>query len=173
MGILIVALVVAFIAGRKYGMGVAKDQPVFVPNLPELIEPSKHVTRKRSLNDPYKILVPTLTKHEYDPPSTDFLDYEHSIIVYLAWDTSGLKKETLAAKGDVLLCDARGNTRATFGIGLDRSVPNTPFESVHSNRFDPLTDDGWLWVATTKEKMTVRFRVSSIVYVDGTREDFD
>ncbi len=174
-GVLIVGLAVGFFAGRehvKYELRSAFKTGVdeVTKALGGGIEPTIAPMGVSSASDPYQILVPRLTKRKYD-----IGEYESHVWFDFAWDTSGLKKATRAVKGAILLCDVFGETKLTFRMTLnDRIVPNSPFESKGNgfsyNQF--MGSHTWAAVGKT-ENMTVKFRVTSIIYADGTREDFD
>ena len=98
---------------------------------------------------------------------------------YISWDlvyvAIGLKKPTRAIKGILELTDLFGEVN--FRVQWTISDPLQPGQQrtkkgggFRYNQFDAA--DRWV-LATALADMKARFLVESILYADGTREDFD
>lgn len=96
---------------------------------------------------------------------------------FLTWDVtyeSRLKKPTRAIKGTLQVCDLFGEAKFLVGVTIDEPLqPSVPHTSegigIEYNQF---RDDHKWFRFVDLEDTTVKFRVDSVIYQDGTREDF-
>lgn len=115
------------------------------------------------------ILVPTITNKRFVE-----YKYDENIWFDITWNTDNLKKKTRAVKGVLIFADLFGETM--FMINKTINDPLSPHE-LHTedgigfeyNQFK----DSHKWMRSSDLKdMTFRFEVKSIIYADGTTEQF-
>ena len=113
---------------------------------------------------PVRLLKKQLTKQNHQ----DFIFFDAELTA------SGLNRPSRAIKGELEVNDLFGETKLTIVWTLDR--PLNPGGTVlekgkgfHYNQF--LQPHQWV-DTTALENMSAAFAVSSILYQDGTREDF-
>jgi hypothetical protein len=115
------------------------------------------------------ILVPTITNKRYEK-----YKYDDNIWFDITWNTDNLKKKTRAVKGVLIFADLFGEPK--FMINKTINAPLSPHK--------PHTEDGigfeynqfkdshkWMRSSDLKD-MTFRFEIKSIIYADGTTEQF-
>lgn len=101
--------------------------------------------------------------------------YEDFLTTNLEFAATGLDKPTRAIKGTVIFTDLFDEPRMKINWVInDRMQPGqvlrTSGEGIEYNEFM----DDHQWLATTKtEDIRVHYRVSSILYEDGTQREFD
>ncbi len=114
-----------------------------------------------------------ISNKRYEPKdihSGIYSDY----IWYDATYTSRLKKNTRSLKGVLIFCDLFGEPKFQLRVTLDNLIePGRAITKAgvgfEYNQF--LDSHKWM-LATSLNNMIVKFKVESVLYVDGTREDF-
>jgi len=100
--------------------------------------------------------------------------YEDYIFFDVQYTAVGLTKPARAIKGRLLLKDLFGEVKMTIGWTIDSGL--TPGQIATENgtgfEYNQFMDEHQWVNATPLENMTADFEISSILYSDGTREDF-
>lgn len=112
-----------------------------------------------------KILSGGLKNDQYGYPYLSF-DYEYTAV--------GLEKPARAIKGVLLLQDLFGETKVSVGATIDEGMQpgGTVLHEGYGWDYNEYMEDD-KWAATTAvENMKAVFEVESIIYEDGTQEDF-
>jgi len=101
--------------------------------------------------------------------------YNEFMTLDVTFKAAGLDKPARAIKGSLIATDLFGERR--FRIGWTIDMPITPGDSQDEDgsgfEYNKFKDEHQWMVATKAENMRFKFRVSSILYSDGTRRDFD
>ncbi len=135
-------------------------------NIASTPAPRKTSKSSRTQED---ILIPKVTNKRYEK-----YKYDDNIWFDITWDTKNLKKKTRAVKGLLIFADLFGEPK--FMINKTINDPLSPGQlhkedgvGFEYNQFK----DSHKWMRSTDlEDMTFRFEVKSIIYTDGTREEF-
>jgi hypothetical protein len=101
--------------------------------------------------------------------------YEDFVTTDLVFTASGLDKPARAIKGVLSFRDLFGEQHMALRWTIDD--PLSPGQTVATSgsgfEYNQFKDDHQ-WVATTAvENIAMTYRVSNIIYQDGTRKDFD
>ncbi len=127
------------------------------------------VARDRQAKSEFGLFTPILIDKRIS--STD---YREQIIFDIKLRAVGIEKATRAVKGTLQFTDLFGETQYSAGWTVDEPV--SPGETyihrgavIEYNQF--LDSHNWL-VTTDLKDMGARFKVSSIIYQGGTRQDF-
>lgn len=100
--------------------------------------------------------------------------YEEYILFDVLWVAQSLSKPARSIKGVLLFEDLFGEVR--FGIKVTVDEPIEPGQSIAQNgvgfEYNQFRDQHKWMRGTNLENMKIEFQVSSILYGDGTREDF-
>jgi hypothetical protein len=115
------------------------------------------------------IVIPDVSNLRYEKEK-----YEEFMLFDVLWVPQHLTKPTRSIKGALLFEDLFGDVRFGLNVTIDQSIE--PGQSVPQKgigfRYNHLIDKE-VWMRTTDLKdMKVEFQVKSILYMDGTREDF-
>lgn len=122
---------------------------------------------------PLHLLIPHIANKQYRKPQWD--DGHYAIFFDIDWDTSNLRQLVRAVKGVLIISDLSDTVK--LGINWTIDNPLDPRRGYHQARqgfiFDPFTD-GHVWLQVTPiENIKASYEVHSIIYADGTREDFE
>jgi hypothetical protein len=129
---------------------------------------------RSSAVDPSSLIRVRLTSKRYQPQNSDLNQYQDHIWFDCSYLPERLAKPTRAVKGLLEFTDLFGEVKFRIGLTLnDRLEPGRPFSQqglgLEYNQF--LADHQWM-LATGEADMRVLFRVTNILYEDGTVEAF-
>ena len=129
--------------------------------------PAKKVAKPNGVDE--AILVPTITNKRYEK-----YKYDDNIWFDITWNTDNLKKKTRAVKGVLIFADLFGEPK--FMINKTINDPLTPHEAQTEDgvgfEYNQFKDSHkWMRSADLKD-MTFKFKVKSIIYADGSKEQF-
>jgi len=124
--------------------------------------------------DPSSLIRVRLTNKRYQPQNLDLDQYQDHIWFDCSYLPEKIAKPTRAIKGLLEFADLFGEVKFRIGMTLnDRLEPGRPFSQQGTgfeyNQF--LADHQWM-LATREVDMRVLFRVTNILYEDGTVETF-
>jgi len=150
----------------KYGiywMPDTKGKPKSTASSTPEKKPSKSTGADKS------ILIPTIANKRFQT-----YKYDDNIWFDVTWNTDNLKKKTRAVKGVLIFADLFGEPK--FMINYTVNDPLTPRKShkesgvgFEYNQFK----DSHKWMRASELKdMSFQFKVKSIIYADGTTEQF-
>jgi len=157
----------------KYGLALPKLQQ----NVSDVSAPAASETAGKSAQDTLivdgnlqeQIIVPTLSHKKFAEQN-----YQKYIWLDVVFDASGLDKPARAVKGLIFFTDLFGENK--FGLRWTIDKPISPGESYTEkgsgfqyNQFDQ--EHQWM-LATDVKDMKVKFRVTNILYQDGTTREF-
>lgn len=114
-----------------------------------------------------------VTNKRFDPRNMDARQYS-DYIWYDATYVSKLKKRTRSVKGTMEFCDLFGDPKFQIGTTIDEpmepgKVLVTTGVGFEYNQF--MGPHQWM-MGTDLKDMTFKFRVTAVLYADGTREDY-
>ncbi len=150
----------------KYGIYWMPDAKVNVKNT---ASPTPAKQPSKSTGADISILIPTITNKRFQT-----YKYDDNIWFDVTWNTDNLKKKTRAVKGVLIFADLFGEPK--FMINYTVNDPLSPGKShkesgvgFEYNQFK----DAHKWMRASELKdMTFQFKVKSIIYADGTTEQF-
>lgn len=123
----------------------------------------------------YTLIGVTLTKKVFVP--SDILNGRPQDVISFdaKFDATGLKNAARSVKGTVEFCDLFGEVKYRAGWTINDSLEPKGVQDKTGLTidFNPFLDgDNWLR-ATDVADMVTRFKVTSILYADGERADFE
>ncbi len=150
----------------KYGiywLPVVNEKSHTTASLQPPKEPEKSGTSEEG------VLVPMITNKRYEK-----YKYDDNIWFDITWNTDKLKKPTRAVKGVLIFADLFGEPK--FMINKTINDPLTPGKSHKEDgigfEYNQFTDSHkWMRSSDLKD-MTFQYKVTSIIYADGTTEQF-
>jgi len=150
----------------KYGIYWMPDTGKKSTNT-SLPSPSKKMAKTNEADE--RILVPTITNKRFDK-----YKYDENIWFDITWNTDNLKKKTRAVKGTLIFADLFGEPK----FMINKTI-NDPLSPNNSHKEDGIGfeynqfKDSHKWMRSSDLKdMTFQFKVKSIIYADGTTEQF-
>lgn len=120
------------------------------------------------------LLVPLLKNKRFQETDVEQRIYDDAIWFDVQWRATGLAKPARAIKGTLIVSDLFGEPKLRIGWTINQSLsPGETFEE-RSVGFDyNQFKNEHQWMRSTElSDMTFRFRVSSVIFQDGTREEF-
>jgi hypothetical protein len=122
----------------------------------------------------YRVLVPTLSNKRFRESNTRLRIYDDAIYFDVDWNTSGLPRPTRAVKGVLIISDLFGEPKVSIQWTINK--PLTPGESYPETgmgfEYNQFKNEHQWMRSTELSDMTFKFRVESIIYQDGTQENF-
>ena len=102
-------------------------------------------------------------------------DYQESLRFDIEYKATGLEKPSRAIKGVFILADLFGEAKLRVNWTIDERLNPLEMRTVKGFGFiyNQFTDSHQWGRMTNVESMTASFSVSSILYEDGTRRDFE
>jgi hypothetical protein len=141
---------------------------------------TKSATRSTSASKPakdaaaFRMMVPTLVNKRFQDSNAHAGIYDDAMYFDVDWNTGGLPRPIRAVKGVLIVSDLFGEPK--LSIQWTINSPLTPGEPYHEtgvgfdyNQF--INEHQWMR-STDLSDMTFKFRAESIIYQDGTKEDF-
>ena len=150
----------------KYGLPFGPEAP---KQLPDNQPKQKASTANQELTEAESILLPNVSNKRFEK-----LKYQEYMLFDVNWTVGNLEKPARSIKGVLLFGDLFGDVKFQIQVTIDD--PIGPGGSVKKNgmAFDyNQFRDEHIWVRSTElSNMTIRFKVTNILYEDGTRKDF-
>jgi len=152
----------------KYGL------PILPRGLDSKTEGSIAASPKKSegqqeLTEGESIVLPTVANKRFEK-----LKYQDYILFDVEWRAASLEKAARSIKGVLMFCDLFGDVKFPINVTIDDALE--PSGSITQKaigfQYNQFREEH-SWIRNTNlENMSIRFKVTNILYQDGTRRDF-